>query len=595
MKILEVRLSGFGRFQDLTLNFPGNFKLILGANEAGKTTIVDAVSGVLFGFRRNQKNLRERYQPRQGEKYSASLLFAMDDETRFLVGRDFQHDRLEIFRGQGVRLEPLPEAELEPMLLENLGLHTCQVFESTILIRQAEANFAGRDRLTAGRLAEAFGRKSKGGDEDTDAAKALQAIRDKLAKTDAFTDLELDVAARERTLAQIDQGYQSYAALAEERDRLRAGVASLEADLNDLINKVEGAKLNLAKAETRTKLAQELSNLHRRIAKMDQAHDALNKRHEPATQQELLPIDPEGLAKAEELASQLAGIDTERRFEEEGLRQYQTEVDLLEREIASTKGKLEGLDAQLLSAEVQNQVAYLLPLVNENGGRLGELFPQVDRLVDRLRVLKIVRFTGFALSFLAVIAAIGAREILPRLESLALAGGAGLFVMATAFMVVWSARLNAGAKRLSDEIDRREGELKSNRQEIERLLQGKTASQFQAELEASRLYRNDLWHLEQALAQKRANPEAVEKTAVLRQALDSAKMDLTAILTASGCRDLEEMRSKLAHQTEVASAEQALAVSLSETADEEGLSTRRPRPERMNSRSGSPPLPSYPR
>ena len=74
MKILEVRLSGFGRFQDLTLSFPGNFKLILGANEAGKSTIVDAVSGVLFGFRRNQKNLRERYQPRQGEKYSASLL-----------------------------------------------------------------------------------------------------------------------------------------------------------------------------------------------------------------------------------------------------------------------------------------------------------------------------------------------------------------------------------------------------------------------------------------------------------------------------------------------------------------------------------------
>ena len=119
------------------------------------------------------------------------------------------HDRLEIFRGQGVRLEPLPEAELEPMLLENLGLHTCQVFESTILIRQAETAWAGRDRLTAGRLAEAFGRKSKGGDEDAGAAKALQAIRDKLAQADTLTDLESDVAARERTLAQIDQGFRA--------------------------------------------------------------------------------------------------------------------------------------------------------------------------------------------------------------------------------------------------------------------------------------------------------------------------------------------------------------------------------------------------
>ena len=222
----------------------------------------------------------------------------------------------------------------------------------------------------------------------------------------------------------------------------------------------------------------------------------------------------------------------------------------------------------MLSVEVQNQLAHLLPLVNENGGRLGELFPQVDRLVDRLRVLKIVRFTGFALSFLAVVSAIGAREILPRLESLALAGAAGLLVAATAFVVGWSARLNAGAKRLSGEIDRREGDLKAHRQEIERLLQGKTASQFQAELEASRLYKNDLWHLEQALAQKRAKPDAVEKTTELRRALDSAKTDLAAILTASGCRDLGEMRNKLARQNEMAAAEQALAASLSEGADD---------------------------
>ena len=277
MKILEVRLSGFGRFGDLTLSFPGNFKLIIGPNESGKTTIVDAISGVFFGFRRSQRSLRERYQPRQGDKYSASLLFALDDETRFLVGRDFHHDRLEVFRGQGVRLEPQPETELEPVLLENLGLHTYQVFESTILIRQPETGLAGRDRLTAGRLAEAFGRKSGSGDDDAGAAKALQAIQDKLAKADALTDLELEVAARERTLAQIDQGYQSYTTLIEERERLRAGVASLEAELNDLKNKVEAVKLNLARAETRTRLVEELNSLRNQLAKMDQAHDAMSK------------------------------------------------------------------------------------------------------------------------------------------------------------------------------------------------------------------------------------------------------------------------------------------------------------------------------
>ena len=52
MKIREIRLDGFGKFKRLILTFPADFTFVHGTTEAGKTTLVDAVTAVLFGLKR---------------------------------------------------------------------------------------------------------------------------------------------------------------------------------------------------------------------------------------------------------------------------------------------------------------------------------------------------------------------------------------------------------------------------------------------------------------------------------------------------------------------------------------------------------------
>lgn len=50
MKFLELHLRAFGHFHDFALELDRDFALIYGPNEAGKTTLLHFIRGVLFGF-----------------------------------------------------------------------------------------------------------------------------------------------------------------------------------------------------------------------------------------------------------------------------------------------------------------------------------------------------------------------------------------------------------------------------------------------------------------------------------------------------------------------------------------------------------------
>lgn len=559
-----MRLTGFGRFRDLFLSFPGHFQIVLGGNETGKTTIVDAVAGILFGFRRGQKDLRERYRPwHDPSSYQASLVLEAEDGTRYLIGRDFHHDRVEVFRGEGIRLEPLTDADLERVLEDGLGFASPQLFESTLILRQAELAALGRDRTAAGRLAELLGRKPAGGEEEAAAARALQALRDKLADLDraaggdSLPALQDKVAALERDLAEIEGSHSRHAELVVERDRLQKHLAMLERELADAEGRMSTARAAAARAEARAHLATELAAVQAVLARMAEPLGNL------ARTRDQLQGAPgaDVLGRAEDLAGQIAGLEVELRYEEESIRQYQAETIVLEEEIAKTRSKLETLDRTLLGPEIQNRLAALLPSINEHTARLGGLLPAVDKLLGKLRSLKRLRVLGFLLSFASCGAALAATEYATRPQALAAAGLGGVLTVFTAAMVINATATRKAAAHLSAEIDRRQSDLKTKRAEVDRLLQGKTLSQYQAETEAARFYRHDLWSLEQTLAQKQAQADP-EKTRAIEEGLQALKNELAGLLAAAGCRGLDELRAAAARQAELEAAVAQLQGSL---------------------------------
>lgn len=86
MKIRKILLYGFGQHENLEIDLRAGMNLLYGPNEAGKTTIQQAILHILFGF--PQKNQQElRYEPKTGGKYGGCLYIEDEEFGNWMMER----------------------------------------------------------------------------------------------------------------------------------------------------------------------------------------------------------------------------------------------------------------------------------------------------------------------------------------------------------------------------------------------------------------------------------------------------------------------------------------------------------------------------
>lgn len=86
MRINEIRVEGFGALRDRTLRLEGPATVLYGPNEAGKSTLLQLIRAVLFGFvPRSQGG--GRFEPEDGGAHGGSLLLELDSGEQVRVAR----------------------------------------------------------------------------------------------------------------------------------------------------------------------------------------------------------------------------------------------------------------------------------------------------------------------------------------------------------------------------------------------------------------------------------------------------------------------------------------------------------------------------
>ncbi|MEN8686420.1 MAG: AAA family ATPase [Desulfuromonadales bacterium] len=90
MILRSIEMENFGRFQGQTIEFRRGMNLVIGPNEAGKSTIAEAVPAVLFGTDR-----LEQYKPWGRNACSASLFFEGGGRT-IQIKRNLITDQVEL-------------------------------------------------------------------------------------------------------------------------------------------------------------------------------------------------------------------------------------------------------------------------------------------------------------------------------------------------------------------------------------------------------------------------------------------------------------------------------------------------------------------
>ena len=89
MRLRSLRVDGFGRIADRTFEFGPGLNVVVGPNEAGKSTLAAAISAALYGLQRGEK---DRWRPWTGTSYATALTYETADGARWEVHRAFERD-----------------------------------------------------------------------------------------------------------------------------------------------------------------------------------------------------------------------------------------------------------------------------------------------------------------------------------------------------------------------------------------------------------------------------------------------------------------------------------------------------------------------
>ena len=127
MRIHELHVEGFGHFSDLHLGpFEHPVTVFHGLNEAGKSTLLEFIRRILFGFRAGRGRPPagyNHYLPLSGGRHGGSITVVSDGGEHFAVQRMAGAGTATLTKGTG---EVVPEVELQRLL----GNHSKSVFES---------------------------------------------------------------------------------------------------------------------------------------------------------------------------------------------------------------------------------------------------------------------------------------------------------------------------------------------------------------------------------------------------------------------------------------------------------------------------------
>ncbi|AYF92706.1 hypothetical protein D7I45_04040 [Apilactobacillus bombintestini] len=88
MKINKLDVLGYGKWHDVSFDFTkDNLQIIFGNNEAGKTTLLSLIEGIIFGFVDGRGSGYEQYIPKDTSSYGGKLTITTEENRHFILTR----------------------------------------------------------------------------------------------------------------------------------------------------------------------------------------------------------------------------------------------------------------------------------------------------------------------------------------------------------------------------------------------------------------------------------------------------------------------------------------------------------------------------
>lgn len=136
MRISHLILRDFGKFENFECDFSPGLNVIKGPNEAGKSTIVDALTAALFSKPETADKHLNDIKRWGGEKGPTVEALVSVDGTPYKLTRDFQNGRSSL-NGDTVNL-PGGTQTVDDWIKKQIGITSEEIFKATACITQGK-------------------------------------------------------------------------------------------------------------------------------------------------------------------------------------------------------------------------------------------------------------------------------------------------------------------------------------------------------------------------------------------------------------------------------------------------------------------------
>jgi len=284
MELIKLELEGFGKFaKKKTIHFKKGVNFISGLNEAGKSTLLEAIMASIFKF--NKREIEPFFCWNNHHICKVALTYKTDKGEIFRITSDYKNNRrrLEKITKSGSKEISSVDKNINPYIKEHFGFDDKKVFENTAFIRQSqmailedhtiknkikdmiEEIFAGRAKASATKAIQKIKKYSKDASKEIEKLKEekleledeledAQNIKLSLSRDSAeYEKVSKELKEKQKKLEKLEESSKKFKEkekLQEDKEIVTAQIKKIDKlllSIDDILKKIENIKEELIK------------------------------------------------------------------------------------------------------------------------------------------------------------------------------------------------------------------------------------------------------------------------------------------------------------------------------------------------------------
>ena len=183
MKIKNIKVNAYGNIENKDINLEEGINIIHGANESGKSTLLNYIISIFYGISRNKDGKAlsdyEKYKPWNSNEFSGRISYKLEDGEKYEIFRDFNKKNPKIYNDKLEDISDRFETDKKDgskFFIEQMGIDK-QMYLSTVVSTQEEVRLNEKNQNM---LIQKIANLAGTGEDNVSYKKALTKLQEKI-------------------------------------------------------------------------------------------------------------------------------------------------------------------------------------------------------------------------------------------------------------------------------------------------------------------------------------------------------------------------------------------------------------------------------